>query len=331
MERLGKDSGLEQQGGRIVPARGINFGSMFERYGMLMIFIGLFIICSIISPVFLKPSNLLNVARQVSIIGIISMGMTFVILAGGIDLSVGPVMACSALLVAGLKEYGPLVTLLAPIAFGFLAGMLNGFIITRFKLQAFIVTLGAMSAYVGLGLMYSGGHPIIGTHKALAFIGQGKIGGDIPVQAVVFAVVAVITALILKYTPLGRYTYAIGGNPEASKLSGIAVEKVTMFIYAISGLLSGFAGIIMATHLNVGEASLGQGMEMDVIAAVVIGGTSLKGGKGTVLGSVIGVLIIGVLSNLLNLINVPGYAQSFFKGVIIIGAAILQSLQEKSR
>lgn len=308
----------------------LSFNALFERFGMLIIFIGLFIVCSIISPVFLKTTNLLNVARQVSIIGIVSIGMTFVILTGGIDLSVGPILACSALLVAGMKFTGPIITFLIAILFGFLAGLLNGVVITRFKVQPFIVTLGAMSTYVGLGLMYSGGHPIIGTPEALAFLGQGKIG-EVPVQAIIFAIVAVLAWLILKYTPLGRYTYAIGGNAEASKLSGIAVEKVTMFIYGISGLLSGFAGVIMATHLNVGEASLGNGMEMDVIAAVVIGGTSLKGGKGTVLGSVIGVLIIGVLSNLLNLVNVPGYTQMFLKGIIIVGAAILQGLQEKSK
>jgi len=325
----GNNPGTEQAGIANLGNR-VSFGSLFERFGMLMIFVALFIICSIISPVFLKPSNLLNVARQVSIIGIVSMGMTVVILAGGIDLSVGPILACSALLVAGLKETGPVITFIAAVLFGFLAGMLNGVIITKCKVQPFIVTLGAMSTYVGLGLTYSGGHPIIGTPKALAFLGQGKIG-QFPVQAIIFAVVAVVVSIILKYTPLGRYTYAIGGNPEASKLSGIAVEKVTMFIYGISGLLSGFAGVIMATHLNVGEASLGDGMEMDVIAAVVIGGTSLKGGKGTVLGSVIGVLIIGVLSNLLNLVNVPGYAQMVFKGIIIVGAAILQGLQEKGR
>jgi ribose/xylose/arabinose/galactoside ABC-type transport system permease subunit len=264
----------------------------------------------------------------VSIIGIVTMGMSFVILTGGIDLSVGPIVACSALLVAGLKDFGPFVAFFAAIIFGLFAGLLNGTIITKFKVQPFIVTLGMMSILTGLGLTYSKGHPIIGTPEALSFFGQGKIG-IIPAQAVLFAIIAIACGLILNYTRLGRYTYAIGGNEEASRLSGLSVGRIKTMIYGISGLLCGFAGVMMATHLNVGEANLGTGMEMDAIAAAVIGGTSLQGGKGTVVGSVIGVLIIGVLSNLLNLLNVPGYSQSIFKGVIIVGAALLQSLQEK--
>lgn len=308
---------------------GLNIKRITEQYGMLLVFAALFILCSIISPAFLKANNLFNVSRQVSIIGIVSIGMTFVILTGGIDLSVGPTMAFSALLVAGLKDYGAVTAFFAAIVFGFLLGILNGTIITRFKVQPFIVTLGGMSTIVGLGLTYSGGHPIIGTPKALSFFGQGKLFGIVPAQAMLYAVLAIIAILVLKYTRLGRYTYAIGGNEEASKLSGIAVARVKTLIYGISGALAGFAGVIMATHLNVGEANLGTGLEMDVIAAVVIGGTSLQGGTGTIFGSVIGVFIIGVLSNLLNLVNVPGYTQMIIKGVIIVSAVILQGSHNK--
>lgn len=310
--------------------KGINFNHIMENYGILLIFILLFIISSIVSPVFLTTGNLINVARQASILGIVSMGMTFVILSGGIDLSVGPVLACSTLIITGLKNFGAGGAFIAALAFGWLAGSLNGYLITKFKVQPFVVTLGAMSVYIGLGLTFSQGHPILGTPAALSFIGQGRIL-DIPIQVILFAIVATFSALILKYTPLGRYTFAIGGNSEASRLSGIAVENTTMYIYGISGLLCAFAGVIMATYLNIGEASLGTGMEMDAIAAVVIGGTSLKGGKGSILGTVIGVLIIGVLSNLLNLLNVPGYTQSVVKGLIIIGAAILQVSQERGK
>ncbi len=307
----------------------MHLGTYFEKYGMLLLLLVLFVICSLITPVFLKPGNLLNIARQISIIGIVSIGMTLVILTGGIDLSVGPILACGALLVAGLKEYGIVAAFVGPLIFGLCAGLLNGTVITKFKVQPFIVTLGAMSIYTGLGLTYSKGHPIIGTPEMLRFIGQGKVFGVIPFQAILFISVAIIIAIILKYTPFGRYTYAIGGNPEASKLSGINVDRVTIYIYGLSGLLAGFAGIIMATHLNVGEARLGTGMEMDAIAAAVIGGTSLKGGSGTIFGTVIGILVIGILSNLLNLINVPSYAQMIFKGLIIVVATVLQGLHDK--
>ena len=188
-----------------------------------------------------------------------------------------------------------------------------------------------VDVYKRQGLLYSDGSPIIGTPPDLQWIGQGKIFGEVPVQALLFIIVAVAAWAILKYTPLGRYTYAIGGNQEASRLSGINVKKITTSIYSISGLLAGFAGVLMATQLNIGEAKVGDQMEMDAIAAVVIGGTSLKGGVGSVIGTIIGVLIMGFLSNLLNLISVPSYYQMIFKGVIIVGATILQSLQERKK
>jgi len=304
------------------------FITFLDVYGTLVIFIGLFIICSVASPYFLTLTNLLNVVRQISVVGIVSIGMTFVILTAGIDLSVGSVLACSTLLMAGLKEFNPFVVFLIVLLFGIFAGLINGVVITKFNAQPFVVTLGFLSAYVGLGLAYSGGHPIIGSPKMLAFLGQGKVF-RVPVQVIVFVVIAILASLILERTPFGRYVYAVGGNPEASRLSGVAVKKIIIFVYMISGLLSALAGAIMATHLNVGEASLGTGIELDAIAAVAIGGTSLQGGKGKILGTVMGVLIIGVLSNFLNLINVPGYTQKFFKGIIIVGAVILQSFSEE--
>lgn len=314
---------------------------IFNKYGMFLVLLALFIICACLSEVFLTKDNLLNVARQVSIIGIVSIGMTFVILTGGIDLSVGPTLAGSSLLIAGIYNsfssagiegiHVAIICFIAALAFGALVGFINGIVITVFEVQPFIVTLGMMTAVKGVGLLYSDGSPIIGTPPDLQWIGQGKIFGEIPVQAILFIIVAVAAWAILKYTPLGRYTYAIGGNQEASRLSGINVKKITTSIYSISGLLAGFAGVLMATQLNIGEAKVGDQMEMDAIAAVVIGGTSLKGGVGSVIGTIIGVLIMGFLSNLLNLISVPSYYQMIFKGVIIVGATILQSLQERKK
>lgn len=305
------------------------FAVVLNKYKMVVVLIGLIIVCSIITPVFLMPDNLLNVARQISIIGIISVGMTFVVLTGGIDLSIGPTMAFATIFVALLSGLPGIVAVLAALGVGFLVGTLNGVIVTRFGVQPFIVTLGMMSVIKGIGLTISRGSPIMGTAPGISWIGRGKLFGILPIQALFLVAVAVIAVVVLKKTPLGRYTYAIGGNPEASMLSGISVKTYTTLVYSISGLLAGLAGILMATQLNIGEAKLGDSMEMDAIAAVVIGGTSLKGGSGSVGGTFIGILIIGILSNLLNLVNVSGYTQLIFKGGIIVGTAILQSVQEK--
>lgn len=303
---------------------------LFEKYGMLIIFVVIFVACSIASPYFLKVRNLLNVSRQVSIIGIISIGMTFVIIIGGIDLSVGSMLALSTLIVAGMKVYGAVPSLLLALVITAAAGAVTGVIITKGKVQPFIVTLGMMTILVGIGLTYSEGHPLIGINEKLLFIGQGEVG-PVPVQTILFAVVAIIGAVILNYTRIGRYIFAIGGNQEGSRLSGIAVDRVKIIVYTLSGALSGFAGAIMSAHLNIGEANLGSGLELDAIAAVVVGGTSLSGGQGSIGGTVIGVLIIGMINNFLNLINVPGYTQKIVKGVIIVGAVLIQSVQSSRR
>lgn len=308
----------------------LNRRSLFEKYGMLFIFIVIFAACSIVSPYFLKVKNLLNVSRQVSIIGIISVGMTFVIISGGIDLSVGSMLAFSTLIVAGLKTLGPLLSLVIALLLSATAGVVNGLIVTKGKVQPFIVTLGMMTILVGVGLTYSQGHPLIGINDSLLFIGQGTVG-PIPVQTILFAFVALFGAVLLNYTRIGRYIFAIGGNQEGSRLSGIAVDRVKIIVYMLCGLLSGFAGAIMSAHLNIGEANLGKGLELDAIAAVVVGGTSLSGGQGSIGGTVIGVLIIGMINNFLNLMNVPGYSQQIVKGVIIVGAVLIQSVQSSKR
>jgi len=298
-----------------------------ENYGMLLVLAVLFIVCSIVSPYFLKAENLLNITRQISVIGIISIGMTFVIITGGIDLSVGSVLAFSTLMVAGFKGMGAFPAFLIAMALSMSFGLVTGILVTKGKLQAFIATLGMMTAVVGIGLTYSHGHPIIGTPEGLSFLGQGKLFGTIPVQTVLFTLTALAAGLVLNRTRLGRYIYAVGGNEEGSRLSGIRVDRIKTAAYVISSALSGFAGIIMANHLNVGEANLGAGMELDAIASVAVGGTSLSGGSGGVVGTVIGVIIIGILNNFLNLINVPGYTQKIVKGAIIIIAVLAQSIQ----
>jgi ribose/xylose/arabinose/galactoside ABC-type transport system permease subunit len=299
--------------------------NLLSKHKMVILLIGLLVICTIASPYFLTVTNILNVARQISIIGILSVGMTFVILTGGIDLSIGPTMALATVFIALLSGCSGIVAILAALAVGFLVGIANGAIIAYLNVQAFIVTLGMMSVLKGIGLTIAKGSPITGVPESILFIGRGKLFDTIPGQVLIFICVAIIATVILKYTSLGRYTYAIGGNPEATRLSGINVKHYTMMIYGISGLLAGLAGILMATQLNMGEARLGDGYEMDAIAAVVIGGTSLKGGVGTVGGTIIGILIIGFLGNLLNLMDVPSYTQLIFKGAIIVIAATMQT------
>jgi ribose/xylose/arabinose/galactoside ABC-type transport system permease subunit len=298
--------------------------SLLNKYKMVLVLIALLTICTVASPYFFTVANILNVARQISIIGILSVGMTFVIITGGIDLSIGPTMALTTVFIALLSGYNGIIAVIMALAVGFLIGIINGTIIAYLNVQAFIVTLGMMSILKGIGLTISKGSPITGVPKNIMFFGRGKIFDTVPTQCIIFICVAIIAIIILKHTSLGRYTYAIGGNAEASRLSGINVKRYTMLIYGISGLLSGLSGILMATQLNMGEAKLGDGYEMDAIAAVVIGGTSLKGGTGTVSGTIIGILIIGFLGNLLNLLDVPSYTQLIFKGAIIVIAATLQ-------
>jgi ribose/xylose/arabinose/galactoside ABC-type transport system permease subunit len=249
--------------------------------------------------------------------------MTFVILTGGIDLSVGSVLAVAALCAAALKSYPSVVVLVAVLLLGAACGLVNGTIVTRGRVQPFITTLGTMTILIGLGLTASGGEPILGAPKSLVFLGRGQFAG-VPVQAILFAIVAALAGLLLKITRFGRHVYAVGGNEEASRLSGVSVDRVKVMVYMIAGVLAALGGLIMAEHLNVGEANLGKGLELDAIAAVVVGGTSLSGGRGGVGGTVIGVLLIGVLNNLLNLLDVPAYTQLVLKGCIIISAVLIQ-------
>jgi len=302
---------------------------LMGKYKVVFALLLLIIVGSFISPFFLTANNLLNVLRQVSIVGIISVGMTFVVLTGGIDLSVGPILAFASIFVALLSGAPGIVAVVVALVVGFLVGSFNGFIVTRFSVHPFIVTLGMMSVLRGVGLTITRGSPVLGTPSSISWIGQGRLFDVFPVQALILIIVTILAYIILKYTPLGRYTYAIGGNAEASMLSGISVKGYTTLVYGISGLLAGLAGILMATQLNIGAATIGDSMELDAIAAVVIGGTSLKGGVGSVGGTIIGVLIIGILSNLMNLANVPGYSQNIVKGAIIVGAAVLQVVQNR--
>ncbi len=303
---------------------------LVQRYGILGIFLLLCITASLASPFFLTPDNLLNVVRQVSVVGLTALGMTFVILTAGIDLSVGSILALTTLAVAGLKPYGPAASLAGGIVVALACGWVNGFITTKGRIQPFIVTLGMMTALVGVGLAYSDGQPVIGVPVSLGWIGRGRFGG-VPVQAILFMLMALASTVILKKTRYGRHIYAVGGNIEAARLSGVAVDRVRVIAYCLSGFFAGLGGIVMAAQLNIGEANLGKGLELDAIAAVVVGGTSLAGGAGGIGGTIIGVLLIGVLNNLLNLLNIPAYTQLIVKGAIIVIAVLIHAQLSRSR
>ena len=301
---------------------------IWEKYNILLGLLVLFIFSSLVSEAFLTARNLLNVMRQVSINGIIAIGMTFVILTAGIDLSVGAMLAMVGCLCAGLIKFnglGFILVLLIGLGAGLLMGAANGIVITKGRIQPFIVTLATMTSIRGLAFLYSKGRPIVlgdSTPSTLQFIGEGYIG-PIPVPAVLFLAVLALSSFILRRTVLGRYVYAIGGNEEAARLSGINVDFYKTVVYSLSGLFVAMASLIAIGRLGVGNADLGLGYELNAIAAVVIGGTSLMGGIGTVEGTFIGAVILGILNNILNLLGVGSFFQQILKGIIIIIAVLL--------
>ncbi|MCD8819509.1 ABC transporter permease [Mammaliicoccus sciuri] len=292
-------------------------------------FIGLIlliVVISIMNSAFLDLSNLLNLLRQVSINGLIAFGMTFVILTGGIDLSVGSILALSSAFTAILITSGldPIVALIVGILGGFLLGVFNGVLVTFGSMAPFIATLATMTIFRGLTLVVTDGNPItnLGDSYMFQLFGKGYFFG-IPVPAVTMIIVFIILAIILQKTTFGRHTYAIGGNEVASKISGIKVNRVKILIYGISGLMSALAGAILTSRLNSAQPTAGTSYELDAIAAVVLGGTSLTGGKGRIVGTFIGVLIIGVLNNGLNLLGVSSFYQQVVKGIVILIAVLI--------
>ena len=292
-------------------------------------FIGLIllvVVISVLNTAFLDLSNLLNLLRQVSINGLIAFGMTFVILTGGIDLSVGSILALSSAFTAILITSGldPIVALIVGVLGGFLLGVFNGVLVTFGSMAPFIATLATMTIFRGLTLVITDGNPItdLGDSYLFQLFGKGYFFG-IPVPAVTMIIVFIVLAIILQKTTFGRHTYAIGGNEVASKISGIKVNKVKILIYGISGLMSALAGAILTSRLNSAQPTAGTSYELDAIAAVVLGGTSLTGGKGRIVGTLIGVLIIGVLNNGLNLLGVSSFYQQVVKGIVLLIAVLI--------
>lgn len=309
----------------------IDVSRILRSYGILIAFVLISAVMTLLSPVFLTVTNILNIVRQSSIYGIMAVGMTFVILTGGIDLSVGSILAIAGAIAAGSVRAGMglEVAILAALAVGLGFGLVNGLLITAGRITSFVVTLGMMSIARGLTLIYTQGYPISGFQGGFRFIGAGDLL-DIPFPIIVFILTTAAAWVILSQTRLGRYTYAIGGNEETVKLSGINADVYKTIVYMISGITSAISALILTSRLNSAEPVAGTGYELDVIAAVVIGGTSLMGGRGSVWGTLIGALLIGVINNGMNLLGISPYFQLVVKGVIIIGAVLLDRLRQEA-
>ena len=290
------------------------------------------VIVSILNPRFLSQANILNVLRQTSINSIIAIGMTLVILTGGIDLSVGSILAfCGAVMASLLNAgYNSVMALLITLILGLVFGFFNGFLVSKMKLQAFIVTLVTMTFLRGATLVFTEGKPITVDDGGVLFenIGGGYLF-NIPIPIYIMIILFIIGYYLLMHTKFGRYTYAIGGNEEATKLSGINVDKIKIWVYGICGALSALAGVILTSRLYSAQPTAGSGYELDAIAAVVLGGTSLSGGVGRITGTALGAIIIGVLGNALNLLNVSSYYQMMIKAAVILVAVLIDRKSNK--
>ena len=294
---------------------------IFSAYSLYILLLVLIIVVSVLNTNFLSAQNIKNIFQQVSINGILAVGMTFVIITGGIDLSVGSLLGFSGVIAASLVSGGgnQLLAVLAGIAAGLVFGVVNGVLVSYAKIVPFIVTLGMLSIARGFTNVYTHGSPIIKLNKAFTALGQSSfLGIGLPVW--IFVCMLLVGYVLLHTTKLGRYTLAVGGNESAAKTSGINTAKIKMFAYTFNGFCCGLAGILMTAKTNAGAPNAGTGYELDAIAAAIIGGTSPSGGKGSIFGTLLGVLIFGIIQNALDILNVSSYIQQVIKGLIIIGA-----------
>lgn len=305
--------------------------NLLQRFGVLFVILLVGLGLTLTTDTFLTVSNLTNVARQVSINGILAVGVTFVLLTAGVDLSLGSVVALSGVACATFAHPGD-HAVLVPIAVGLLTGaacgLVNGILVTYGRVAPFIVTLGMMTVARGLALIFSGGRPVTNLSDELTAL-AGDVAG-VPIPVLCFAGVTVAAWFFLRDFRLGRHVYAVGGNEPAARAAGVPVERVKLFAYGVCGLLTGLAGVVLAARITTGQPNAGQAYELDAIAAVVIGGTSLAGGVGTIAGTLLGVLLIGVINNGLDLTGVSSYYQAVIKGVIIVGAVWLDRRQARN-
>lgn len=308
-----------------------DFATWWDRVGILAVLIALIIFMAAAAPNFASADNLLNIARAISINAIIAAGMTFVILTSGIDLSVGSIVAVAGVtaVLSTLSGIPSVLAVLIGVVAGALAGFVNGALAAYLSLAPFIVTLGLMTFLRGLAYTMTEGQPIVDSGLSFRDLGNGYILG-IPTPVIVMGIVYLVSWFVLERTKFGRHVYAVGGNPEAARLAGIRVKRVLTSVYVIAGACAGIAGVIFAARVVSAQPTAGNGYELDAIAAVVLGGTSLAGGRGRILGTLIGSVILGVLSTGLILMNVQFFTQLLIKGIVIILAVAIDSLKNRS-
>ena len=311
-----------------------DYSAFMRKYGVILVLLLMVVLLSIVTPVFMTVSNIISVLLQVAINGILALGMVFVITAGGIDLSIGSMLALAgsivgAMLTANINQI-PLACL-AAIAACTAFGLINGVLVARFNMFPFVVTLSTQLVIRGLAYIVTGGYSLTLSSKPFRQIGGGKLFGAIPYPVLVFAFLAVIAFILMHKTKFGRYVYAVGGNINAAIASGVNVFWTRVSTFIIMGFCAGVAGVILCSRISAGQPNVGSGYETDAIAACVIGGTSFAGGIATIPGTVIGILIIGVIYNGMNLLQINTYWQTIAKGLLIIGAVMLDMAMTKRR
>lgn len=309
------------------------FANYLKKYGgVIGALLLLCLLISLATPRFFTTSNVINVLRQISINAIIAFGMTLVILTGGIDLSVGAVVALTGTIVALVMSYTNNIALaiVSAIVIGLIVGLFNGFMVSRTGIPPFVVTLCSLTICRGTAYIFTDGKPIRIDNPNFANIGNGRIWG-LPVPVLIMLGCFIVCVILLNKTKFGRYVYALGGSPEAARYSGIKVAVVETKVYILSGILTAITGVIMSARLRSGQPTSGEGYELDAIAAVVIGGTSMKGGLGALGGTILGALVIGILSNGLNLLKAQYYLQVIMKGVVILLAVYIDLTRNRMK
>lgn len=320
--------------------KGENFSKFLDKYAIYLILLLMIIVMSILKPNnFPKMNNFTNILRQMTPIGIMALGVTFCIITAGTDLSGGSVLALCSVVAAHLAHPGPegsgvyplLVTVLATMAVGGLAGMANGVVISYGKVPPFIATLGMMSIARGAAMLLSGGRPIGNFTESFKFLGGGMVWDFLPVPVIIFAVCAVAAYIILHRSKFGTYVYATGGNENAAKVSGIAVNKILVLVYVLAGMMYGIAAIVLTARQESGVPSVGLGYDMEAITCAIIGGSSFSGGIGTICGTVVGALIMGILANGMTMMQVNPNWQTVVKGGVIVAAVLFDMRKQRSK
>ena len=318
---------------RISEAREYGMRVFMKQYGIFFIMLCLFAVLSLTADSFLKWSNITNIMNSVSLNGILALGMVFVMTAGGIDLSVGALLALASTTIGVVLEatHNNLLACAAAVSICSLLGLMNGVLVAKFNMFPFVVTLASQLVIRGLGYVFSGGYSFALANPSFTTIGLGKLFGVIPYPILILLGITVLAYIILHCTKYGRYVYAVGGNINTARASGVNVPMVLAGTYVISGFCAGVAGIILTTRINAAQPNIGTGYEVDAIAACVLGGTSFAGGVSTIPGTFIGIVFIGIMYNGMNLLGIESYWQTIVKGLVIIGAVLLDTVFNKRK